>query len=45
MLLVQGTVSGQVDVSSVASQHFDARYVRGPQSSEAEVLGTANIDL
>lgn len=34
-----------VSVSSVASQRFEARYVRGPQSSETEVLGTANIDL
>jgi hypothetical protein len=39
-------ISVQVDVSSVADgKHFDARYVRDPQSSETEVLGTANIDL
>ena len=39
-------ISVQVDVSSVAyGKHFDARYVRDPQSSETEVLGTANIDL
>ena len=38
-------VSVQVDVSSVACEALDARYVRDPQSSETEVLSLGNVDI
>ena len=36
---------GRRDLRCARAKYFDARYVRDPQSSGTEVLGTANIDL
>lgn len=36
---------GRRELRRARTKYFDARYVRDPQSSGTEVLGTANIDL